>query len=209
MGVAIGASAALVAYGLEAYPGLRGEIGTWVAVCVFATTLTAYGIIITVLSRETGNTAGIGHRYGSVTGLAVGGSWFLLLTSYALTPTLSFLPLAIALLAPPLAAGAVAAKKHSRAAGTRTAIWAGLTSGMLIFIAYSVDILATQGKPYDPALVNEFHHSGATITLASYAVGDGLTQALIMMVIVPVVSVAFGLLASLIAAGRTITIPTS
>ena len=54
-----------------------------------------------------------------------------------MTPNLSFLPLAIAVLAPPITAGAVAAKEHSSAAGIRAAVWAGLTGGMLIFIAYS------------------------------------------------------------------------
>jgi hypothetical protein len=112
------------------------------------------------------------------------------------------------LLAPPITAGATAAKEHSSTAGIRTAVWAGLTSGMLIFIAYSAAILITQGKPYDAALINEFHHSGTTTTLASYAVGDGLTQALTMMVIVPVVSVAFGSLASSIASRTPATIPT-
>ena len=207
MGIAIGGSSVLVAYGLESYPRLRTEAGTWAAVAVFAATLTAYGLITTVLSREAGDGAPVARRYGSLTGLTVGGSWFFLLTSYALTPHLSFLPLAIALLAPPITAGAVAAKEHSSAAGIRTALWAGLTGGMLIFIAYSVTILVTQGKPYDAAFVNEFHHSGTTTTLASYAVGDGLTQALSMMVIVPVVGVAFGSLASFIAAGRPVTIP--
>lgn len=207
MGIAIGASSVLVAYGLESYPGLRTETGTWAAVAVLAATLTAYGLITTVLSRETEDSATVARRYGSLIGLTVGGSWFFLLTSYALTPDLSFLPLAIALLAPPVTAGAVAAKEHSAAAGVRTAVWAGLTGGMLIFIAYSVCILVTRGKPYDAALINEFHHSGTTTSLASYAVGDGLTQALTMMVIVPVVGVAFGSLASSIAASKSDSIP--
>ena len=208
MGIAIGAASVLVAYGLEIYPGLRTETGTWAAVAVFAATLTAYGLITAVLSRETADSATVARRYGSLAGITVGGSWFFLLTSYAMTPNLSFLPLAIAVLAPPTIAGAVAAKEHSSAAGIRAAVWAGLTGGMLIFIAYSATILVTQGKPYDAALINEFHHSGATTTLASYAVGDGLTQALTMMVIVPVVGVAFGSLASFTAAGRPATIPT-
>ena len=147
------------------------------------------------------------RRYGSLTGITVGGSWFFLLTSYAMTPDVSFLPLAIALLAPPVTARAVAAKEHSSAAGIRTAVWAGLTAGMLIFIAYSATILVTQGKPYDAAFINEFHHSGTTTSLASYAVGDGLTQALAMMVIVPVVGVAFGSLASFVAASKSDSIP--
>ncbi len=206
MGVAIGASSVVVVYGLDSYPELRTETGTWAAVALFAATLAVYGLITTVLSRETVNSATVARRCGSLAGLTVGASWFLLLTSYAMTLNLSFLPLAIALLAPPLTAGAVAAKEHDSAAGVRAAVWAGLTGGMLIFIAYSVTTLVTQGKPYDAALINEFHHSGATTTLASYAVGDGLTQALAMLVIVPVVGVAFGSLASFIAAGRASTI---
>ena len=208
MGISIVTASVLVAYGLASYPELRTETGTWAAVAVFAATLTAYGLITAVLSRETADSANVARRYGSLAGITVGGSWFFLLTSYAMTPNLSFLPLAIALLAPTITAGAVAAKEHSSAAGIRTAVWAGLTAGMLIFIAYSATILITHGKPYDAALINEFHHSGTTTTLAAYAVGDGLTQALTMMAIVPVVGVAFGTLASLIAASKPDTIPT-
>ena len=73
MGIAIGASSVLVAYGLESYPGLRTETGTWAAVAVLAATLTAYGLITTVLSRETEDSATVARRYGSLTGLTVGG----------------------------------------------------------------------------------------------------------------------------------------
>ena len=208
MGIAIGASSVLVAYGLESYPGLRTETGTWAAVAVLAATLTAYGLITTVLSRETEDSATVARRYGSLIGLTVGGSWFFLLTSYAMTPDLSFLPLAIALLAPPDNRGCRGRQRAQLRSGYshgrlgRTHRWHADLHRLL------GTILVTRGKPYDAALINEFHHSGTTTTLASYAVGDGLTQALTMMVIVPVVGVAFGSLASFTAAGKPVTIPT-
>ena len=68
MGIAIGAASVLVAYGLESYPGFRTETGTWAAVAVFAATLTAYGLITAVLSRETADSATVARRYGSLPG---------------------------------------------------------------------------------------------------------------------------------------------
>jgi hypothetical protein len=123
-----------------------------------------------------------------------------LLTSAAISPTWSFLPMAVAVLAPAMVATAVAWTSRSSAAGARAALWAGLGGGLTVFIGYSIATFVNEGRPYDRALINEFHHSGIT-NLATYAVGDALSGAIVMLLIVPVIALALGSLCAL-AAGR-------
>jgi hypothetical protein len=169
-------------------------------VALFGATLAGYGILAATLSRDGGQEALTARWYGLATGLAVGGSWVVLLTSAAISPTWSFLPMAVAVLAPAMVATAVACTSRSSAAGTRTALWAGLVGGLTVFIGYSIATFVSQGRPYDPALITEFHHSG-TANLATYAVGDALGGAIVMLLIVPAIALALGSLCAL-AAGR-------
>ncbi len=69
-----------------------------------------------------------------------------------------------------------------------------------MFIAYAIATFVNQGHPYDAALIDEFHRSGAT-NLTTYAVGDALSGAAVMLVVVPVIALALGSLCAL-AAGR-------
>jgi hypothetical protein len=198
--VAIAVSVVLVGYGLTRYPGLRSDDHTWGVGAVCGATLAGYGIVAATLSRAGGTAARTARWFGLATGLAVGGSWFVLLTSAAITPAWSFLPMAVAVLAPSIVATVVARTSRSSAAGARAALWAGLVGGLTVFIGYSIAIFINQGHPYDRALIDEFHRSGAT-NLTTYAVGDALGEAVVMLVVVPVIALALGSLCAL-AAGR-------
>jgi hypothetical protein len=196
----IAASVLLIGYGLARYPGLRGDDQTWGVVALFGATLAGYGVVAASLSRTGGRGARTARWFGLATGLAVGGSWLVLLTSAAISPAWSFLPMAVAVLAPSAVATAVAGTSRSSAAGARTALWAGLVGGLTVFIGYSIATFVNQGHPYDRALINEFHRSGAT-NLTTYAVGDALGEAVVMLVVVPVIALALGSLCAM-AAGR-------
>jgi hypothetical protein len=62
---------------------------------------------------------------------------------------------------------------------------------------------ARDGRPYDAGLLQDFHRSGSS-HLATYAVRDAFGTALFLLVLIPVVALAFGSLgARLPAATRT------
>jgi hypothetical protein len=167
---------------------------------LLALTLAGYGAVTISLSRQTGRDATAARSSGVATGLAIGGSWLVLLIGLAPSPNWSFLPLAIAVLAPSAVAAVVAFRARSVAAGSLAALWAGLVGGLTIFVVYSFTTLLHQGRPYDAVLIDEFHRSGAA-NLVTYAVGDGLMQALAMLLIVPVIALALGSICAR-AAGR-------
>ena len=85
LGIAIGASA-LVAYGLESIRFAHRNRHLGGLLLCWQRRLLPTGLITTVLSRETEDSATVARRYGSLIG-SLSGSWFFLLTSYALTLT--------------------------------------------------------------------------------------------------------------------------
>jgi hypothetical protein len=51
----------------------------------------------------------------------------------------------------------------------------------------------SDGRPYDRYVIAEYHRSGAP-NLATYAVGDNLSSAVVMLLALPLFAVAFGAL---------------
>jgi hypothetical protein len=56
----------------------------------------------------------------------------------------------------------------------------------------------SDGRPYDRYVIAEYHRSGAP-NLATYAVGDNLSGAVVMLLAVPVFAVASGALGAWLA----------
>jgi hypothetical protein len=56
----------------------------------------------------------------------------------------------------------------------------------------------SDGRPYDRYVIAEYHQSAAP-NLATYAVGDNLSSAVVMLLALPVLAVAFGALGAWIA----------
>jgi hypothetical protein len=75
--------------------------------------------------------------------------------------------------------------------GTRAALWSGIVGGLVVFIVWVAATYLGDGRPYDPALVRDFHRSGAH-DLATYAVSDDLGSGLFLLVVIPVVALALG-----------------
>jgi hypothetical protein len=189
---AIAASLASVAFGLARYPGLRDSADTWPVVAVYLALLAAYTGLAVLLSRQSGTNATASRRVGLVTGLATGTSWF------AVWQSISFLPIFAALLAPVVAATWLAWTRRSTAAGAWAGLWGGLFSGLVFFIGVSVASYMSDGRPYDRYVIAEYHQSAAP-NLATYAVGDNLSSAIVMLLALPVLAVAFGALGAWIA----------
>ena len=189
---AIAASLGSVAFGLARYPGLRDSAATWPVVAVYLALLAAYAGLALLLSRQSGRDATASRRVGLVTGLATGTSWF------AVWQSISFLPIFAALLVPVVAATWLAWTRRSTAAGAWAGLWGGLFSGLVFFIGVSVASYMSDGRPYDRYVVAEYHRSGAP-NLATYAVGDNLSSAVVMLLALPVLAVAFGALGAWLA----------
>ena len=196
--IALGAVAAalvLAAYGLVRYPGLRVGVGNWAAAGTLLVLLAGYALAALTLSAGTTPEAVTARRHGLLGGLAVGAAWSLVL---APTPALRgwvALPLAVALLAPASVAVFTAHRSRNAKAGTSAALWSGLIGGLLIFAIWVTATYLRDGRPYDPQLIRDFHHSGAH-DLATYAVSDNLGAALTLLLIVPTIALAAGSLAA-------------
>jgi hypothetical protein len=189
---AIAASLGSVAFGLARYPGLRESAATWPVVAVYLALLLGYAALAVLLSRQSGTDATASRRVGLVTGLATGTSWF------AVWQSVSFLPIFAALLAPVIAATWLAWTRRSTAAGAWAALWGGLSSGLVFFMGVSVASYMSDGRPYDRYVIAEYHRSAAP-NLATYAVGDNLSSAIVMLLALPVLAVAFGALGAWLA----------
>ena len=130
---ALAVAAALVAYGLGDYPGLRSESHVWMAVLLFVAVLFVYGAVTLVLSRGTSAEAAFARSYGFFGGVIIGGSWLA-----ALSPAQAFkgwvpLPLIVALFGPACVAALAARRGRSAALVTRAALWSGLVGGLGVF----------------------------------------------------------------------------
>jgi hypothetical protein len=143
------------------------------------TLLAAYAGLAVLLSRQPGPEAAAGRRVGVVAGLATGASWF------AVWQSISFLPIFAALLAPIVAATWLAWTRRSMAAGAWAGLWGGLFGGLVFFVGASVASYVSDGRPYDRYVIAEYHRSGAP-NLATYAVGDNLSAAIAVLLVLPV-----------------------
>ncbi len=189
---ALAASLGSVAVGLARYPGLRDSAATWPVIGVCVALLVGYGGLAIPLSRRAGIDATAGRRVGLLTGLATGASWF------GVWQSISFLPIFAAVLAPVGAATWLAWTRRSMAAGIWAGLWGGLFGGLVFFIGVSVASYLSDGRPYDPSVTAEYHRSGAP-NLATYAVGDNLSGAIVMLLVLPVLAIGFGALGAWLA----------
>ena len=202
---ALVASAALVAYGLARYPGLRSDSGVWAAIALFLALLSVYAAVTLALSRGVSERATLSRRYGLLGGVLVGGAWLLALSpTEALKGWVAF-PLVVALFGPACIAALAARKSHDATTGTRAALWSGLVGGLGVFIVWATNTYVNSGRPYDAGLLRHFYNSHAS-DLATYAVSDNLGSGLVLLLLVPMMALAVGSLATRLATGPARTL---
>ncbi|HET6172675.1 MAG TPA: hypothetical protein VFD90_08720 [Gaiellales bacterium] len=190
---AIAAAVALAVYGLVRYPGLREDAGTWLALATFLGIALVYVAAALSLSRGRTPAAAIARGFGCAGGLVVGAGWLLIVAP--VSKTFVFVPLALALTAPVATAALAGRASGDAPTGRAAALWSGLVGGLCAFIILAVVAYSGDGRPYDPQLIRDFQASGSH-DLAAYAVGDSLGGALGMLLVIPVVALALGSLAS-------------
>ena len=76
---------------------------------------------------------------------------------------------------------------------------AALEAGFGLFLLWAGITVLFAGRPYDPGMVRDFRASAAT-DLATYAVNDSLGSGMMLLLLVPLVSLAAGATGAVIAA---------
>ncbi len=196
-----GGCVGLVAYGLTRYPGLRTGTGTWLSVAAFLVVLAGYPLITLIVSRRLTGPTLAATRTGLLGGLITAVLW-LLIGAAAAYPSVESASAVVALAIPvtALAVGAtVGWRGRSAAAGREAVALSAVTAGLVVFLGWVGQALLTGGRPYDPGLIRDFHHSGSR-DLATYAVSDNLGAAMMLLLLVPILTAAVGLLGVSIAA---------
>lgn len=189
--VAGAASVATVGAALLRYPGLASGAGTWVAVCGFCCVVVLYVVAaarlgVPVLERDLLTTAiGAGTAI-AVTWLAVG-----LNASENGPKGLGSLLLGFGPLVGVALGWHATARSGSARVGLRCVGIAALVAGFAVFLLWAGEAVVAAGRPYDAGLLRDFATSGAP-DLATYAVNESLGTGIMLLVLVPLVSVATG-----------------
>jgi hypothetical protein len=173
--------AGLFGYAIIRYPGSDG--GIWVFLAFFLAVLAGYILAGSVLVRRPG-VAGP----GLVGGLVVAAGW-LALAGVTDHPVASPLAQLLWLVAVPLAVGAGGTWRGGTATfGRRTALLAGLSAALGLFLIRVGVLVATGGGPYTPDQIRE---AGGT-DVTSYFVGDGLGKATMLLLLIPLLAATIG-----------------
>ena len=169
----------LFGYAIIRYPGNGG--GIWVFLAFFLAVLAGYIVAGSVLVRRPG-VAGPGLAGG----LVIAAAW---LAFAGFTGVASPLGLPLLLVVMPLAVGAGGTWHGGTAAfGRRTALLAGLSAALGLFLIRGSVLVATGGGPYTPAQIGE---AGST-DVTSYFVGDGLGRDTVLLLLIPLVTTTIG-----------------
>jgi hypothetical protein len=184
---------AVVAYGLTRFPSVVSGPGTWLALATFLVVLLGYLAVALVAAPTLSRTGAVGSRVAVVGGLVVAAGWL----TVGLTPLVqtslpaAFAGPAVALLLAVWVGVVPVARGRGRVAGIASVAGASVVAGLVVFLAWVSDTLATSGRPYDAGLVRDFRTSGAR-DLATYAVNDSLGSAMVLLVLVPLATVLVG-----------------
>jgi hypothetical protein len=192
---AVVTAAGLVAYGFARYPGLRSGSDWWAALAGFVCVLAVYAAVALTLSRGMSPDAAFGRRYGLVGGILVGGAWSAVLSPGSAFKAWVAFPLLAALLGPAILAAVAARHCDDAGTGTLAALWSGIVGGLGLFIFWVAVTYAGEGRPYDVVMLRDFRHSHAP-DIATYAVGDNLGTAFVLLLLIPTVALAVGSLSA-------------
>jgi hypothetical protein len=182
---------ALAVYGLAHYPGLRTGGLPWLTAAFLTVVLLIYIANALALSQGSKRQAAIARRRGLLGGVIIGAAWLVVLDPIGPLKEWVAAPLAIALFVPAGLAAFTARSTNDARAATETAMWSGLIGGLLAFITWVTATYLRDGRPYDPQLLRDFHHSHSH-DLTAYAVSDDLGAALTLLVLIPLIALALG-----------------
>jgi hypothetical protein len=206
----VAAAVGVVLYGVVRYPGAVGELWDPVLILLsvtLAATLSGYVWMALVPPQAATTHLVVVRRYGLVGGLVVGGlpvagsaaaefGYGKPLTGW------SWLAAAVAALA---AAGVAARSTNDVRVGIAAGLWTGLV-GALIFLVVGMAgtyAAAAAGRlsPTDAYTIRAFQQSGLP-DLTTYAVGDDLGGSIMLLVWIPLLSLAIGAIGGALGTSR-------
>ncbi len=183
-------SVAVVVAALIRYPGLVKGVGTWLAIGFFLAVIVSYVVAAAGLAARLApmkSTALV-----LVAGAAIAGSWMAVGLSASTAP--SVVPMALLVLAPAVALSLgwrTTRRSSSPSVGLQHVGLAALISGFGLFLLWAGETVLFAGRPYDAGMVRDFRASAAP-DLATYAVSDSLGSGMMLLLLVPLVSLAAG-----------------
>lgn len=203
------ASLALVVLAVVQYPRLIVGARTWFELAFFAIVLAIYAGVTAVLVRRLDEPSASAVSIALLAALPIAVLWLSvgLVASFDASAFVGTATVC-ALVLVPLAVGAVAAwRGRDVRAGRRAVALCAPCAGLLVFLAWAGEAVFADGRPYDAGMLRDFHSSGSP-DLATYALSDNLGTAMMLLLIVPMVSFAFGLAGAALA-GRSTKRPRS
>jgi hypothetical protein len=180
---AVTACAGLAAAVLVSYPDLRASAHIAPVLATLAATLIGYPVLAAGIA-DVGAVAATIRWWSIPVGGAVAVTWFVFTTAWW---HLHGTPLAVAVVLPMLAGGITAHATGSTRAGITMATWAGLVGGLAVFIAVTIDALATTGP-----------NTGSRTA----EVGEGLAISVLFLILVPCLTVVAGTAGAVVGRGR-------
>jgi len=183
-------SVAVVMAALLSYPGLVTGRGTWLAIGVFSAVILGYIVAAAGLSARLATTMSTTTVCMSAT--AIAGSWLLVGFCPSAEPPPA-VPMTLLALAPAVALGLGwrATRRATPLIGVQCVSLTALVAGLGLFLVWTGQAVIFAGRPYDVGMVRDFQTSAAT-DLATYAVSDSLGSGMMLLLLVPLVSLAAG-----------------
>ena len=188
VGSSVAAATGLAAFGLVHYPGLR-QGSAWIAyVSVFIVGLVLY-VLAGAQTAKWGTTSS--NRAGVLAATpAVACAWHVASSN---SPA-SFAVEMVCVLLPGLAAVWSVRRHGTAGAGIAAAAVGALTTGLLFFIGYATTTYARGSGTPTGVVLREFTSSGMH-SFRAWSIGDNLGGACFMLLFVPLLGTAVGLLA--------------
>jgi hypothetical protein len=190
-------SLAVVTAALVRYPGLVTGVGTWLEVGFFFAVVVGY--VAAAISLTTRLASVMSTTAVLVAGAAIAGSWMAIGLSASAAP--AGVSMTLLLLAPAVAfllGWASTRRSSSLLIGTQCAGIAALVAGFCLFLLWAGQTVLFAGRPYDPGMLRDFRTSAAP-DLATYAVSDNLGSGMMLLLLVPLVSLAAGVIGAMVA----------
>jgi hypothetical protein len=193
-------SLAVVVAALIRYPGLVTGVGTWLAVGFFCVIILGYIVAAAGLSVRLATT--MSTTAVCVSAAAIAGAWMLvgLCASSEPPPAVPMLLLALAP-AVALGLGRRATRRATRMVGVQCVGLTALVAGLSLFLLWAGQTVIFAGRPYDAGMLRDFRTSAAP-DLATYAISDSLGSGMMLLLLVPLISLAAGAFGAVTATPR-------
>lgn len=183
-------SVGVVATALIRYPGLVTGVGTWLEVGFFVAVVVGYVACAAGLASR--SVPSMSTRGVLAAGATMAGSW--MVVGLSASVALGGFAMALMVVAPTLALGLgwrATRRSFSPWVGLHSVGLASVVAGFTLFLLWAGQTVIFDGRPYDAGLLRDFRASGAP-DLATYAVSDSLGSGMVLLLLVPLVSVAAG-----------------